>query len=409
METKEEKQKQKLFSFAKMNKYFIFPFLCPIYCMLGNLFIGLIIDDKGFKNKEFSITLFICFSYSVGGLLYFISSIRTKTAETKDDAIIYREKEREKSISSIKFIYNDGLRKNRFKIFGILFIMSSCLSLCTICSLLALDKNVFQERLYFLFFIPLFSKVILKDDIFKHQIVSLIIAVIGMIFLFIPIILVIGKEDIIINILLFITCVGYSLHLVLTKFLTHNYYISPYLCLLFLGLLSFILTFFGFVIYSLIKYQNLSYISDSLDFSEIESGLNTILYFFGVFIFGTILQIFSILVIYYFSPTLYMVTDIISPMLLWIIQSLMKGEKLINVIFYSLGYLIVLFASLIYNEIIICNFYDLNKDTKKCLEERQTEELISLRETENQIKYGNQNQKENNDSEDSENEEEKPN
>ena len=91
-----------------------------------------------------------------------------------------------------------------------------------------------------------------------------------------------------------------------------------------------------------------------------------------------------------------MVTDIISPMFLWIVQSIIKGEKLINAIFYSLGYLIVLFSSLIYNEIIICNFYDLNKDTKKCLEERQTEELISLRETENEIKYGKQNQKENN-------------
>ena len=323
MEIKEEKVKQKLFSFAKINKYFIFLFLCPICCMLGNLFICLTIEEKGFKNKEFSLTLFICFSYSIGGLLFFISSIRTKTAETKDNAIIYSIRERVPS--SIKFIYNYGLKKNRFIIFGILFIMSSCLSISAICSLIALDKNVFQERLYFLFFIPLFSKVILKDEIFKHQIESLFIAIIGMIFLFITIILVIGKDDIAINIVLFISSIGYSLHLVLTKFLAHNYYLSPYLCLLFLGLLSFILTFLGFVIYSLVKNQNLSYINNSLNFSEIESGLKIILYFFGIFIFGNTLQVFSILVIYYFSPTLYMVTDIISPMLLWIIQSIIKG------------------------------------------------------------------------------------
>ena len=59
-----------------------------------------------------------------------------------------------------------------------------------------------------------------------------------------------------------------------------------------------------------------------------------------------------------------------------------------DIILYGIGYLIVLFGSLIYNEIIICNFFGFNKNTKKGLEERLTEESIALKKTENEIKTG---------------------
>ena len=108
--------------------------------------------------------------------------------------------------------------------------------------------------------------------------------------------------------------------------------------------------------------------------------------FILIFIFGSILQTLSVLVIYYFSPTLLMVTDIISPMLLWIVVSIQSEDlKIANIVFNSLGYCIVLFSSLIYNEIIICNFYGFNKYTKKCLKERQNKESNLLRKTENEI------------------------
>ena len=57
-------------------------------------------------------------------------------------------------------------------------------------------------------------------------------------------------------------------------------------------------------------------------------------------------------------------------------------------VLYPLGYLIVLFASLIYNEIIIFNFWGLSKDTKKFVEERLKEESNDLRKTENDLKIG---------------------
>ena len=77
-----------------------------------------------------------------------------------------------------------------------------------------------------------------------------------------------------------------------------------------------------------------------------------------------------------------MVTDIIHPIIKWII-SLSQNEKdkhnkTLEIILNSIGYFLVLFSSLIYNEIIILNFYGLNKNTKKYLEEKQREEFSSI-------------------------------
>ena len=183
-EKKDKNKKEKLFSFAKLNKYFIFPFLSPIFCFLTNFFLGLISDDKGINNKEFLSALIVSMTYIGGGILYFLSWIRTRTEESRDKAIDLLEK-RERNLSSIRYIYNDGLKKNKLHIFLMLSAMSILLVLSTITAIYSKGKNVFERRLYFLFFIALFSKIILKLDIFSHQILSLLIAFMGLILLFI--------------------------------------------------------------------------------------------------------------------------------------------------------------------------------------------------------------------------------
>ena len=405
MEKKKDKnkiKKKKLFSFAKLNKYFIFPFLSPIFCFLGNFFLELIYNDEGINNKEFLIAIITSLSYIGGGILYFISWIRTRTEESRDEALEHLER-KERNPSSIRYIYNDGLKKNKLHIFFILLIMSILLVFSTVASIYALEKNVFEERLYFLFFIPLFSKIILKLDIFSHQILSLLIAFIGLILLFIPVILIIEKDDILINILIFVSSIGFSLVLVLCRLLTQNYYMSPYLCILFIGIYSTLITLIGYIIYSLIKYHSLSYIIDTFNFKNIElDGTMLGLYCFLSLFFASILQILSILVIYYFSPTLFAVTDIISPFLSWIVYCIQNGESGRNIAFNCIGYFVVFFSSLIYNEIIICNFYGLNENVKKCIEERQKEELIEIRMSESQIET--QNNKDPDESFDTENE-----
>lgn len=392
-ENNNKEQKNYLFSFAKINKYYIIPFLCPVFCMAANFFIVIIDEDKGVRNKEFLLSILECLSLTGGGLLYFISSLREKTENSRDKAKNYIER---KTSSSIKLIYHEiKIKKNNKKMFFILLLSSLFVSFFDICEIYSMDKNTFEERFFIIFFLSLFSKIILKNNIYNHQILSLLITFIGLIFIFIPTILIITKEDILVNIYFFFASIFFSLYLILIKILTHNYYLSPYFCLLFIGFVSTFITFIYFMVYSFIFYHDLSFIIDGLDFSNVKNRKMFPIYIILIYILGGFLQTFSFLVIYYFSPTLLIVTDIISPLLLWIIKIIFRGETYLNIILLSLGYFISLIASLIYNEIIICNFCNLNKYTKKYVEVRQKEEFSILKQTEMETSQMNENGNEN--------------
>ena len=313
-------------------------------------------------------------------------------------------------IPFLTYIFNEGLKKNTSKVFWILIIMSIIIALFEVCSLYTYKNNVFEMRLYILFSIAFFSKIILKDNIYKHQILSLFISFIGLILLFIPVMFKIETGDILANIFLFLTSISFGLFLVLIKHLTQYYYISPYLLLLYVGFFSIAFLLVGYVIYSLIIRKDLSFISECFDFSEVDNGLKLFFYFLGTFIFATLLQTFSVLVIYYFSPTLFMVTDIISPMISYIIQCIEERQEIRIIIINILGYFIVLIGSLIYNEIIICNFFGFNKYTKKYIVKRLKEESTLLRKTESDIDNKNLNQTQSdNESVESDNDDDKSN
>ena len=137
----------------------------------------------------------------------------------------------------------------------------------------------------------------------------------------------------------------------------------------------------GYIIYSLIKFQDLSYFKDFFDFSKGENITEIIIYIIFIFILGTALQLFSLLALFYFSPTLIMLTDIISPLLLWIVTTIRKGKLIMPDFALNLiGYIIVLFSALIYNEIVIFNFCGFNKDTKKFINQRIFVELNNIKE-----------------------------
>jgi len=241
---------------------------------------------------------------------------------------------------------------------------------------LSFNKIVFEKRLYFLLFLPIFSKIILKNELYRHQILSLFISIIGIIFLFIPLILIKQEISILINILIIISSIGHSFFFILIKHLTHKYYLSPYLCLLYIGFFGLIILLIGGIIYYSINND-----SDN-NFMSIFEGesLKSIIYLILVFSFSLILNVLTFLVIFYFSPTLLMITDNINPIINWIISLFInkEGHTSIEIVLNSIGYFLVLFSSLIYNGIIIFNFCDLNRNTKKYLEIKQREELNSI-------------------------------
>ena len=149
---------------------------------------------------------------------------------------------------------------------------------------------------------------------------------------------------------------------------------SPYLCLFYVGVFSLIIFLFGFIIY-----YSINNFDDFFANFRNESFISVI-YLILFFIFSLFLNVMTFLIVYYFSPTLLMVTDIISPMLKWIFNVFedKSAYGALDIILNIIGYSIVLFFSLIYNEIIICNFFGLNKSTKKFLDREQREELALI-------------------------------
>ena len=380
--------KKPLISFAKINKYFIIPFIAPVFCMLANFFIQKIRETKVIRHEEFVITSYIMLSYIGTGCFYFVSKFRQKVEGQKEN-IIYR---RENQSTTIQYIYNEGIKINVLKELILIIFIAFLLCLFELFSVFNSLKNynIFEERLYFYLFTPLFCKFILKDNLFRHHYFSLFIALLGIILLIIPICLKIQVIDIVPNVLNFIGAVGYSLCIVLLKHLMHAYYISPFKLSFIFGVIAFLFIFFGFFIYTLIKYHDFTYFKELFDFSYCENKFVLSLYFIATFIFAVALQFSTLLVIFYFSPILLMVTDIISPFLLWIALTIenKSSTEILELILNPIGYVIVLFASLIYNEIIIFNFWNLNKDTTKFIEERIDEESKDLRKTANDLKLG---------------------
>ena len=254
--------------------------------------------------------------------------------------------------------------------------MSLLFCIDVITSLYFINKKAFEKNIYYLIFMPIFSKFILKNELFKHQILSLFIFLVGLFLLLIPYFSNEKKTEIIFNIINVIISASDSFIFVMVKQLTHKYFLSPYLCLLFIGFFSLIILLVGFITFYLITDKNLNNFIGIFEGENLTSVIYLILFFF----FGLVLNVLSFLVIFYFSPTLLIVTDIIYPIFTWIISLFKKDKenKAFDIILNSIGYFLVLLSSLIYNEIIIFNFFGLNRNTKKYLEIRQREELSSI-------------------------------
>ena len=118
-------------------------------------------------------------------------------------------------------------------------------------------------------------------------------------------------------------------------------------------------------------------LKDSFTFPEYDNKLKFYTLFIISFILFSTSQIFVYLVIFYISPIIFIMTDIIRQIVFWIIN-LFKEFDTISFIFNILGYLIYILACLIINEIIILNFCGLSENTKVFIEKRQKKETKLL-------------------------------
>ena len=397
-EVENENKKECIFSIQKMNKYYFLPFLVPILCFFTKFFSEPIKDNNGnikLNDIKANVEHTFVFLYQIinstslifGGLLYFVSILYSKSEKEDEQKIDDDAKINNLLVSTINEYNNETIiedyKKNKLKTIAIIIFMSVIITIYNIIKGYATKHPQLEKRLYFLFFFTLINIVIFKKPIFSHQKLSLAIGLIGMGIIFSTFFMY-PKPDynFVYDIILFFGSFFYSLYLVLVKYLSTNLGMSPLLLLLIIGSISTLLTIIGYSVFSLINNGDLSYLLNIFHCDEINYvcfgnyWLKIVIYT----IINTILQVMIFLVVYYFSPEVFAISDIISPFFSFIygfIKDLITDKKIIiiSLIFNISGYLIIIIASFIYNEILVCNFCGFNENTWKAIDKKAIDEM----------------------------------
>jgi len=229
----------------------------------------------------------------------------------------------------------------------------------------------------------LLSRIILGHKIYRHQIFSLTIIIVCNI---ISIILILTGEknkvnsDMAINFVIMAVILSlYALYNVLEKIFFNSFMTSPYYLMFIIGLITLVL---------IIIYETITCLAfgDNKDFNgafyQIKYNIKNIKLYPLLFI-GDVISAFLWvggihLTVYFFSPCHFIISESISQILSTIINNSLEGYNIAATIVIYFLFVIIIFASLIYNEIIILKFWKLNINTKKHITKRSNSELLLM-------------------------------
>ena len=229
----------------------------------------------------------------------------------------------------------------------------------------------------------LLSRLILGHKIYRHQIFSLTIIIVCNI---ISIILILTGEknkvnsDMAINFVIMAVILSlYALYNVLEKIFFNSFMTSPYYLMFIIGLITLVL---------IIIYETITCLAfgDNKDFNgafyQIKYNIKNIKLYPLLFI-GDVISAFLWvggihLTVYFFSPCHFIISESISQILSTIINNSLEGYNIAATIVIYVLFVIIIFASLIYNEIIILKFWKLNINTKKHITKRSNSELLLM-------------------------------
>lgn len=384
----DSQKKECLFSINRMNKYYLLPFLVPLVCYSTKFFS----EPMKMKNGEIkyveNVTEENChtfvFLYQMinstslifGGLLYFVTIIRTKTDNKANIGNIIGGR-----------TYSDNLiirkKPNRLLEFSIIIFMSIIITMYNVLKGYGTKHSTLEKRLYFLFFFCLINIFMFKKPIYSHQKFSLGIGFIGMAIIFTVFFFYLdyARYEYIYDVLLFFGSFLYSLYLVLVKYMAEKKYYSPFLLLLLIGTFSTVITVIGYMIYSFVTVNDLRYVTNIFHCRDdmyvcFGNYYDKIICYFLI---NAVLQVLIFLVCYYFSPEVFAISDIISPYLSFISKVIeKKNTDILNIILNSIGYIIIILCSFVYNEIIVCNFCGLNENTWKAIDKKANEDYMGM-------------------------------
>ena len=380
-----EKKKSCITWNLNSNKYYYALFL-PISCMFIHFFQELMIRQSKNTNhyKILKYNLPLLFYYFLPKIfsLFILIIIKSKT---KGESSI------EEQNKMIRRYHITIEKENRKKILILIYIISLLEviykaddSLLYYLKKIEKTEELIEKRTGFILFVPLFSYIILNKKLYRHHLVALILIIIGDIIIHITrfSLKISTFDDIVYHFINLGFSSFFSLSLVLIKYVMVKFLIiSPYNFLLYDGIFCIInsllcpLIEYPFVIKMndidenpKIDGENDKYFRNNFfEIIEIFKDKNYLFYlsFIISFLASFVYFICNASTIFYFSPYLNVLTDFLTPFLLYFFYFLIfeKPKKYKRFCFEILGFIIVIFGALILNEIIIFNCLGLNENT----------------------------------------------
>ena len=406
-----------LIGFSKINSKLLILVIFPIFDPLRK-----IVDEKR-EDKYNDNNFFKCFRFYLSYILsiIFIVIIKCRTKHEKNNIfnklknINLAKKKEEKADEKADVTKSDkqnwinpqdkvkrDLQKEKMRkqilFIGLLLVILLTLNIFNLIfrdkysgedwnNVLLIGKQSIGVFFEIIFFIVL-SMVIMKYKIYRHHFVSFIITLINLILLIISFFIRFPECAIQTIIYYFFYSFFFCLFCILGKKYLNLFSNSPYNIMVLIGIISIIILFIYDVIMFLISDNN----DNEINKYGIIIGFRNMTNFPSVlyFIFDVVFYFFSnigiLMTIYYYSPFHYIISESISEYLFILYDFIIydRGYKLIDIILYSIIYIINFIFFLVFNEIIILKFCGLNYNIKQNIEEREIiDNILALEPIEN--------------------------
>ena len=379
--------------FGTINNKILILFLYPIFIKIRNLILPLINDNIIFDVFRFYLSLvfsiiFTIIIYKRTKIIDKINEPNEKNNESNSSIEIAKSDIEWINPLKIKEQTENKMKKRKKIIFIILLVFIGLIANI----FYIIFHNLFREdheipvlaleigrqsigTFFEIIFFLIFGISILNNKIYKHHLVSLIILIFNLIIMFISYTIYFRMITLKIILYYFLYDFFFCLSYILGKKYLDMFYGKPFSLMVYIGSITSIILF----IYDIISFAIIH--DEDNNVNGIILGIKNNFNLSFIFIILDILFYFITnigiwLTIYFFTPFHFIISESISEYI-YLTYDYFSGTnyKKSDVIIYSLIYIINIFFSLVFNEIIILNFCNMNYNTKKYIERREREEM----------------------------------
>ena len=366
-----------LIEFSEFNLKLLLFLIYPVFIRIQDFSSEAYIKED--KDNMLFITFRCYLSFIFSGIPLLIFKMKTKTKNTieLEQKLNLNEDDKDKNVLNVKDIQLQKIKRIKLiKMILFLFLLSM-LGLFSFYASFYFDNSDYSYLKYSVrtfFQITNFSVLghfLLNQKLYKHHFISY-----GSITIMLIIIFVISysyfNKILFAAIYYFVSELVFGLYDTFIKMYMNVFYETPYFIMFYVGIINTI----SLLIFDVITYfVNPSISGIIIGFQDnIENAGNFFLFILDLLI-EYIWNLGIWILIYYFSPCHYFISDYASEYLYFILKRFKKKDPFfhdnINYIFMIICGIFIFIFSLVFNEVIIINFQNLDYNTNKRIKERE--------------------------------------